>query len=162
MGLSWVFAIRRFRTLSAEESRTVQSMAVAAFIVSLLALAVSGIAAWSSHRQANAAEDQVEILRAEQAAAAAKPPWLIEHHAGDRFNLTKRGTAIAYDVTAEGTDLLRVLNFPEVPVLAPNESVTFLAPMSLQRSNGRLTVRWSDEPGGETKTWTRALPPKKT
>ena len=138
-----------------------QNMGTAAFIVSLVALVLSGIAAWSSHRQANAAEDQVEIMRAEQAAAAARPPWLIEHHDGDRFNLTKSGTAIAYDVTAEGTDLLQVLNFPEVPVLAPSESVTFLAPMSLQRSAGRLTVRWSDESGGEAKTWTRALPPKK-
>lgn len=138
-----------------------QNMAFAALIVSLLALVLSGIAAWSNHRQANAAEDQVELMRAELAAAAALPPWLIEHHAGDRFNLTKSGTAIAYDVTAEGTDLLRVLNFPEVPVLAPSESVTFLAPMSLQRSAGRITVRWSDEPGGETRTWTRPLPPKK-
>jgi hypothetical protein len=135
-------------------------MAVAAFVVSLVALGLSGLAAWSGHRQAVAAEEQVAIMRADQAAAATKPRWLLEHHSGDRYILTNCGTASAYDVVAEGANLIRILNFPDSPVLAPTDSVTFLASMSLQRSDGRVTVRWSDEPGGEPKTWTRPLPPK--
>ncbi|MBO3095845.1 hypothetical protein [Cellulomonas dongxiuzhuiae] len=64
---------------------------------------VANAATEASERQASAAEEQLNIMRAERADAldlrAAQPTWAIEHHSGDLYILTNVGGREVMSVT---------------------------------------------------------------
>lgn len=141
-------------------------MATAAFVVSVVALALSGWAALSAHRQAKAAErateaaeDQLALLRADQDAAARRAPWRIDHHRSYLYFLTNMGGSTCYDVTITGDRFHRFDSLGTATFRA-DEIATFFAMSSAVSVASRVTVQWADRPGAERREWTRALPPR--
>ncbi|MDQ4112800.1 MAG: hypothetical protein M3306_17170 [Actinomycetota bacterium] len=135
---------------------------LAALILSAAAFVLSGWAAWNSHRQteaskrqADAAEDQLALMREQQDALDARPLHLT-HFNGGVYQLTNIGSLTAYDVSVEGGARIQWRTAPEDSKLGPGESAT-LAVM-LQSKSRRMTMRWATEPGGETKEMTQLLP----
>ena len=148
------------------------SVEFAALLISAAAFALSSWAAWNSHRQANesrrqadAAEDQITMMRAEQAAADARQealnarPWNLTHYKGDTYELTNLGSPTAYDISIEGGTRTHWYEAPENNQLGPGESATAIATVGFG-SSSKMTVRWAAEPGGETKEMQLLLPPK--
>lgn len=137
---------------------TLSGVALAALLISLLALLVSGWAGWNTHRQANAAEEQNAMKREEQAALDARP-WRITIFKGATYQLTNVGSLTAYAVALEvGKGRVRWMEEPEGSGIGPGESAVFHAAL-YSGSSRRVTIRWATQPGGETLECAELLPP---
>jgi hypothetical protein len=140
-------------------------MIVAAFVVSVVALLGSGVAAFYTRQQAvyskQAAEAAATQARLDQdrrheelAAQAAAPRWKVTHHEGDLYALTNVTTRAAHAV--EATNPPNSGGDSAWDVVAPGESVTFMYTPSWGTPHSNLTVGWQPDPanpdGRETAT----------
>lgn len=145
----------------------------AALLISAAAFVLSSWAAWNSHRQTNesrrqadAAEDQITMMREERATADAQQealdarPWRLSHYKGDTYELINIGSQTAYDISVAGGTRAQWYEAPENDQLTSGESATIIVAISLGSPSRKVTVRWATEPGGEQKEMQLLLPPK--
>lgn len=147
------------------------SVEFAALLISAAAFVLSGWATWNSHRQAgesrrqaDAAEDQLAMMREEQDAADARQeelnarPWrLTRYNAKSVFQLTNLGSRTLYDIRPSGGSGIAWHEEPEDDKLGPGESATIFVVLSSGGSR-RLTVRWAAERGGEANEMSLLIP----
>jgi hypothetical protein len=140
-------------------------MAVASFVISVLAFLVAGAALWYSHRQAVAAErsadaDQRSITLAEAEAAKYAPPWDLRWEAGDTYLLTNGSDEPTLEVKLDLGDIPVARGELEHTRIGPGSAVKFLAGRTMGTTNDTVTVTWRRFPDGPILDWQHPLPAK--
>ena len=158
---------------------SLRRMIVAAFVVSIVAVLISGGSLWFASRQtdeaarsrvaaetsANAAVDaakaasrQLEIAEAE--AAKYVPPWTLRWDSGDTYLLANDGDSTEYGVTLSAADEL-IARMPDAgKAVDPRSGITFLAARHMGTTDDTITVTWHRHPdlSDEARTWRHPLP----
>lgn len=94
---------------------------------------------------------------AAQAPVPRRVKWRMAHHAGDRYIVENTGDKRALSVKLSADESL--MFDPDDPRdLDPGEAMTFLAVLTFGTRDSTVTVEWTDEDTGLTKSWRYPLP----
>jgi hypothetical protein len=133
-------------------------MDIAAFVLSLIAIGISAVAAGYARRQALASEDSArEGTRSADAAQEvtsyqrddverSRIVFVLEPSGGDTHMLSHKGTDIAYDVHVDAGDLRvdgEVYDFKE---FSPGQAERIYLSPSLASVTSHVTVSWHQVP----------------
>lgn len=139
-------------------------MAIASFVISVLAFLAAGTAVWYSHRQAVAAEasadaDQRAISLAEAEAAKYSPPWVLQWEAGSAYLLTNTGDEPVFDVKIDRGSGANVVDGQlEHERIGPRSAVRFLVFRAFGSEDHPVVVTWRRLPEGRVLDWQHPLP----
>lgn len=138
-------------------------MAIASFVISLLAFLIAGAALWYSHRQAVAAErsadaDQRSIALAEAQAAKYAPPWVLRLEKSNLFLLVNDSDEPVFDVRLDLGDINTGDSDLAHARIGPGSAVRFLAFRTFGTQDDTLTVTWRRRPGTSELDWVYPLP----
>lgn len=142
-------------------------MAVASFVVSVVAALLAAASALYTRSQARSARHQLEVMREEAAASEAereshrRSPWVLSHFQNDAFALTNTWLYPLYDVRVV-VPWSGPAGSREWGLIEPRASMTFLvAATEVGGSGANIEVRWRDDPNGEVLRWATVLPARR-
>ncbi|MFD6140557.1 hypothetical protein [Promicromonospora sp. NPDC060271] len=137
-------------------------MAVASFVISVLAFLAAGTALWYSHRQAVAAErsadaDQRSVALAEAEAAKYAPPWSVRSEGRDALLLANDSDEPAHDVTIDLGDI-SVHGDLAYSRIGPGSAIRLFTFRSFGTQTDTITVKWRRQPDAPELDWEYPLP----
>jgi len=92
---------------------------------------------------------------------AQKPPWALQHRAGDTYEVINDGPTPKFGVRVEGEPIARLANRNSATVvdrLEAGSSLGFWALVTMETRSTQITVRWRDTEEGVEREWSRELP----
>lgn len=127
--------------------------------VAALALVAAGLSAKFARDQRDLARAAHAQLANERAASAAAP-WMIEHHQNDAFALVNRGLATLFDV--EVLVPFAAVGVPRWDMIDAAAAETFLVPQTeAMPGSPSVEVHWAETSGGVIRSWRTTLPSRR-
>lgn len=96
-------------------------------------------------------------------APPARVRWVLRHFNGDTYMLQNVGNATAFDVCLSAdASMLTPGGLPTADVMRPDDSVTFMAVLTMGTRDSTIAVEWADAEGrdAERQSWRYPLPPR--
>jgi hypothetical protein len=131
---------------------------IAALVIALVALGISGASVVYARRQTRIAQRALELTEEDAGRYAA--PWRLEHTRGDMYALVNDGNEAVFDVVIEAPETSIVRGEREYARIPAGSAATFMLVLVWGSPCSDITVSWSREPGGERHDWTYPLPVK--
>ena len=133
-------------------------MDIAALVIALIALGISGASVMYARRQTRIAQRALELT--EEEAARYVAPWQLEHTEGDMYALVNAGSEPVFDVVIEVPEHSVVRGDLELISIPAGSAAGFMLVLVWGSQGRDIRASWSREPGGERHDWVRPLPAK--
>ena len=134
-------------------------MDIAALVIALIALGISGASVMYARRQTRIAQRALELT--EEEAARYPAPWRLEHTEGDRwYALVNDGSEPVFDVVIEVPGSVLVGGNLEYTSIPAGSAASFMLVVPWQSQARNISASWSREPGGERRDWMGLFPAK--